>query len=58
MGDATYFVGLIVFAFGIIFGVASTQSGDTGEWVVTILCLFVGSMLLTRARRDRMQKDN
>jgi fatty acid desaturase len=58
MGDATYFLGLIAFAFGIIFGVASTQGADPGEWVVSLLCLFVGSMLLTRARRNRMRKDN
>ena len=58
MGDLTYFLGLLAFALGIIFGVASAHGGDAGEWFVTLLCLFVGSVLLTRARREQMRNNN
>jgi uncharacterized membrane protein len=58
MGDLTYFLGLLSFALGIIFGVVSAQGRDAGEWIITVIFLFVGSVLLTRARRDKMREDN
>ena len=51
MDDVTYFLGLLAFAFGIIFGVGALTSGGAFAWLISSFLLFVGSILLTRARR-------
>jgi len=56
MGDTSYILGLWAMSFGIICGVASVQSYHPVTWGETLIFLFVGSLLLARARRYQMRR--
>lgn len=56
MSDLVYFAGLLLMALGVIFGVAAVSSGDAFAWFVSFALLFVGGVLLTRARREQMRR--